>query len=286
VVCVLLALAWSLSGCTTPDPIFDPETPLPTHEEVLAGQREAVRGLERLWARAVVQVDGADAAGNELKEQAEGVLQVIPPDRLALSLGKLGDTLLYLGSNEERYWWFDLLDSDRRIAVIGRHELVTPEKAATLGVPVHPLDLVELLAITPLSEGSEVLGWDTSGRVIVEHPTRWGSRRIWLDPIDWKAWRVELLDEAGEQLASAELSDHARASVAGDALTSPWVAGRLEVRAAGFDGEVRVSLYDQQNRRIRDIAFDLGRLANDVYKINAVHDLDAVVPETDEEAQP
>lgn len=265
----------AVSGCTTPDPIFDPNTPLPSTEDVLAGQREAVRGLERVWARAVVQVDGADPAGKKVNEQGEGVLQVVPPDRLALSLGKLGDTLLYLGSNEEWYWWFDLLDSNRRLAVLGRHALVTPDKAAELGVPVHPLDLIELLAITPLPDDATVRGWDAIGRVIVEHPNRWGSRRVWLDPTDWRPWRVELLDRNGQPLATAVLSDHARASVEGDALRSPWVAGRLEITAAGFDGEVRVSLFEPRNQRIREIAFDLQRLADDVYKINEVIDLDA-----------
>ena len=274
----LLPLA--LVGCATPKTEFDGATPLPAAEDVLAGQRDAVRGLERFWARTVVQVDGADAAGNELSEQANGVLQVIAPTQLAMTFEKLGETYFYLGSNDEMYWWFDLL-SEQRVATIGRHVLATPEKSASLGLPVHPLDLIELLGITPLPDDVKPIGWTIDGRVIVEHANRWGTRRVFYDPDSWLPWRVELLDHQGDVLASADLSRHARTVIQGDALNTPWVAGRLIITAQGFDGEVRVSLFEPKNRRIRDVAFDLGRLAEDVYKVNAVRDLDTPhVPST------
>jgi hypothetical protein len=265
-------------GCSAPGKGPMPTGPLPTAAEVLENQHAAVDGLDKLWARAVVRVEGNDADGNWLAEQAEGVLQTIPPNKLALSLGKLNRTRLYLGSNDEWYWWFDMLTDGNRVAVVGRHEPATPEKTAELGLPVHPLDLIEALAITPLPDTIEVTGYDGQGNVVVEHPTRWGTRRVSYETIEWKPVRVQMLDDEGEALVEAELLGHARVSIVGDATRKPWVADRVEIRAAGFDGMVRLTLFDPQNKMIRDVAFDLETLAEKVYKIDRFHDLDQPAP--------
>jgi hypothetical protein len=88
-----------LGACATP------ERPPPralgiTAEDVLEAHNARAAALDRLWARASVQVTGADENGR-LSEQAEGHLQIDQPDRVALSLGKLGKVQLYLGSNAE-----------------------------------------------------------------------------------------------------------------------------------------------------------------------------------------
>lgn len=271
-----VVLGGAVSGCGAPGKGPVPTGPLPTAAQVLENQRRAVDGLDRFWARAVVRVEGNDADGDWLAEQAEGVLQVIPPNRLALTLGKLNRTRLYLGSNDEMYWWLDMLNDNDRVAVFGRHALVTPAKTAQMGLPVHPLDLIEILAITPLPGTIQVLGYDAQGRVVVGHPTRWGTREITYETTGWKPVGVRLLDEAGEALVEADLLGHERVSIAGDATRKPWAADRVEIRAAGFDGMVRMTLFDLQNKRIRDTPFDLSELAEKVYKIDRYLDLDWV----------
>jgi len=87
---------------------------LPAYEDVVAAYNARVSAFGRVWARVTAVYRGVDDAGNRLSEQAEGHLQIERPDRVALSLGKLGETYLYLGSNESRYWWIDLVDAAGR----------------------------------------------------------------------------------------------------------------------------------------------------------------------------
>jgi hypothetical protein len=87
-----------------------------------ADRRALQRAHERvtsLWARASAVIEGEDAEGRDLRERAEGHFQIIPPDQIALSLGKVGNTNLYFGSDDTFYWWFDMIDSERKIATVG-----------------------------------------------------------------------------------------------------------------------------------------------------------------------
>ena len=177
----------ALLGCASMDPLAGqhegaaqhetrtPRAEAPSYDEVAARYNDRVAPAETFWARASIRVEGRDAEGGRLSEQAEGHLQIERPRRLALSIGKLGETHLYLGSSDDVYWWMDLIDKDDAFAVFGRHEYVTPDKAAQLGVPVHPLDLIDAIALSPLPEGApgSWAAWSPDGReLVVRAPMR------------------------------------------------------------------------------------------------------------------
>ena len=65
-------------------------------------------GLDRLWARSVVEIQWRTADKKERFEQGDGNVVIVLPSKLALSVGKLGNTLLWAGGDAERYWLFDL----------------------------------------------------------------------------------------------------------------------------------------------------------------------------------
>ena len=287
----LLASLLCLSGCASLDPLVgqhegaaqrEPARPRseragPAYEEIAAIYNERVAPAESLWARASIRVDGRDAEGGRLREQAEGHLQIERPRRLALSIGKLGETHLYLGSNDEVYWWMDLIDKDEPFVIFGRHERVTPEKASQLGVPVHPLDLIDAIALSPLPEAGPGSGaaWTSDGKeLVVRAPGRWGARRMWLDPDTFEPRRVEIEDDRGELLLAAELSRYEHVRKQGDATIRLRLATRYEIQTAGLDATVRINLFEPKIRAIRPIAFDLPRLLAS-YRVEQAWDLDA-----------
>ncbi len=270
---LVLAGVLAASGCqtTTRGPSGEPA---PTYAEVRDRYNERVAPIDALWARASVRVEGRDAAGERLREQAEGHLQIEPPARLALSLGKLGETHLYLGSSDELYWWMELIDAEDRPLTFGRHDQATPRKVATLGVPVHPLDLIEATAITPLPEDAGEVAWDGEGIVRVRTRVRWGERTLWLDADTYEPARVEITDASGRVALSAELSRYSTAVKQGDASVNVRVATRYEIRVPDLDAMVRIELFEPRIKPIRAVAFNLETLAR-AYRVSRREDLDA-----------
>ena len=71
--------------------------PAPDYSEVAIRYNRRVDRLDRFFARANLNVTYFDQDGEKRNEQPEGRLQVIRPDRLALSLGRAGQTLFWFG---------------------------------------------------------------------------------------------------------------------------------------------------------------------------------------------
>lgn len=279
-VCVISAALLALGGCTvteTPSPVATPSVPTgqpPSYETIRTAYNARVNGLDRLWTRAVVRVDGEDAAGKRLREQAEGHLQIQQPSNLSLSLGKVGKPFLHLGSDAELYWWFDSLDEGNEVGLVGRHELATPYKAGALGLPVHPLDLIELLGITELPEGSRRVGWSKDRtRAVFTVPARWGSRWVWVNPETYEPERIVLADRDLNTVAEAELTNYEIARITGDATRQPRVATRVVIRTPGFNGFARITMSEPKNRSIPGVAFNLDKLRAR-YKVEQLTDVD------------
>ncbi len=277
IACLLGVVLLALGGCSgldAPDRGAAPGMPPPSYAAISAAYNARVDGLDRLWARAVVRVEGEDAEGKRLREQAEGHLQIEQPNKLSLSMGKVGKPFLHLGSDDQNYWWFDALDEGNEIGLIGRHDLATPDKAAALGLPVHPLDLIELLGISPLPDDVRTVGWSKDRTLAVFNvPARWGARWVWVDPETFEPVRIALTDEAFNVVAEAELSHYEIARIDGDATRRPMVATRVVVRTPGFDGFARITMSEPKNRSIPRVAFDLDRLRSR-YNVDALTDVD------------
>lgn len=253
-----------LPACATAgrDNGTDPVGPPPAWAELREAYNDRADKLDRLWAQTVVRVRTIDDQGRRREDQGEGYLQIIRPDRVSLSLGKLVDRMyFFLGSNEEWYWWLDTLDRDEQFAIVGRHELASREKAAELGVPVHPLDLLELIGITPLpQEGPEPV-WSADGRLEVALPGRWGTRRLLIDPLEMRPLAIELRSEDGALAARAELDSYTTVRSDGPG-ANPSIPRRIFIDLPQIDAEVTLDVSRPQSvrSRPRDIAFDLDEL--------------------------
>lgn len=240
-----------------------PDGPAPSYADVAAAYNARVARLEAIQGTLDLVVTGTDKDGRAQKDQGEGNLTFVRPGKVALRVDKVSQTYFWLGSDDEKFWWFDLR-GEEKVAVVGAHASATPDQAAHLGLPVHPLDLLELAGVVPLAE--EARGtphWAPGGSVVVDLPGRWGVRRLTIEPKSGEARAVELLDSAGGVVVRSELSRYETVPVRGDAAATPRVATRLVARLPSNGASVELVLHGLKNPgadRIKPGNFDYADL--------------------------
>jgi len=278
---LLIPCLW-MTACSTPKRPAD----LPARDAIVDAHNARVGPLDRLWSRASVRVEGRDAEGSKFSEQGEGHLQVERPDRVAVTVGKLGEVYFALGANEDRYWLIDVSDSDRRVMLSGDQSLATPAKAAALGLPVHPRDIPLLLGLMPL-DASGVSGpdWDVAGRAVLRLPTRWGSAALRYDPRSLELVGATAFDAEGVTLADATLGLHGAVTDENGMLPVGRLPQRIEIRVPDFDGFVRMQLGEPRVRPINATVFNPERLRR-AYRVGEVIDLDTSAPDATEPIAP
>jgi len=227
--------------------------------------------MDRLWSRTVIRAWYRDKNGKERQDQFEGHLQFLRPDQLLLTFDKVGNTYAALGCNQQKYWWIEKGQEGGGKAYVGDTAKATPERIAELGLPVHPLNFVELLGITPLPEedaadGETKAEWSPDGQhLVVTAPGRLGQRRLWLDPVRHIPLRVDLLDTGGEVAISATLEPRKYQFVAVRSPRDDWtpvVPGELEAVQQSDGLRVRMTLFDPETAgsKPKPTVFDLDRL--------------------------
>jgi hypothetical protein len=253
--------------------------PLPAYGDVVRGYNARIAGLARLSSpvSVVIERDRDDHSGRT-RDQLDGNLSIAPPDCTALRLDKAGVNAAYLGSNHAAYWWFDLSTSEP-VATFGSHAKAARDDAADFGLPVHPIEFIELLAVLPLPEApppQATVAWSADGaRVLLSLPSRWGTRRFTLEPGSWRPVAIDLLDERGELAVGAILSAYAPAYIEGRPGEACQVPGKVELTIPG--GGTRVLLVIASPRiplKINPKAFELSALL-DSYGVKKLIDQDA-----------
>ncbi len=261
--------------------------PSPLNDEFVAqiieSHNERVGSIDRLWARVSVRIKGTDARGDGFEEQGEGHLQVTRPDQVSLTIGKLGETYFAYGSSSDRYWMFDLSDSDRRVALVGGIENLTPERADEIGLSVHPGDLISSLGIEPIDPERVIeTRWDQeSDRIVISLPSRWGITEYWFDPDRGLPGLVRNLDAEGGVIAESELSRYKSLQDDQRRASGVLVPGKVEIARGGAEAEngdfVRIELSEPSQRAIRGMVYNPDRLVR-AYRIHEIVDLDATDP--------
>lgn len=260
--CVLLTcFAMWLAGCSAPAKI---DADMPTYGDLVARHNVRVQGIERFWARTVIEMRWIDAQGSSRFEQGEGHLILDLPLHSLLTIGKLGQTRLYAGSNETYFWLFDELDDQQKKLYIGRHD-GQPDDA--LGparqrspLPLRPVDLPRLLGIVQIGApaGNAAVKWVDS-KYVIEPP---GERvRYYFSPISTRVERVELLDDAGQVVLTSMLSSPERMDKTGAAV-GPFMNTRINVVTAGEEGNITLHLsgMTDEERKVNPKVFDLESL--------------------------
>lgn len=281
---LVLALAgWGCESQQSPNGDADVGA-LPTYQVVAEAYNARLLDLPRLRAPVSVVVESTKEDGSRARDQLEGNLSVEVPRKVALRLDKVGQNAAYLGSNERLYWWMGLADKDAWVAV-GTHLKAMPDDAAEFGLPVHPLEFIELLGILELpgrppdNLPAEALSRAKDGRsVVVTLPSRWGQRRFTLDAATYFPSRIELLTERGTPAATAVLARYAPVQVEGKPGTIARVATNITLTVPQNDTKIILVLADPKGPlNINPRSFDLVELVK-AYDIKRLLDLDADKP--------
>ena len=238
---VAFAIGAALTGCRGGPPQASNTKPtapvargkLPAYSEVAQAYNARVAPLEKLWTRGTVRVWYPNEQGEQQVEQLEIHFQLIRPSRMLLTLEKATETVAVLGSNETQYWWIEL--GKEKKAYVGEHAKASSARVAELGLPVHPLDLVEVMGVTPLptawsatspGEAPHMRWSDDGTKLLVTVLGRNGPRRLWLDPATYEPSRIELMGRAMKPAVSAELTNFVKVEARPDP-NGPVISGRL-----------------------------------------------------------
>lgn len=266
---LLTTAACSSTGKVDLDKLPDP----PSTKALVDAHNQRLEKLDTLWARVSVRAKGTYDDGTTYEEQGEGHLQIVRPDRISLSIGKLGETYFVFGASETQYWSFNLADADRKVMLVGAMDKVTRGKAAALGLPVHPSELIPLSGLSRI-ELAQAGGtrWRDDGKAVgFVTPARWGTTATWFDPSSMLVVQTQAFDDQGQLIATAELSRYKDASIPGEAPVQ--VPGKIEVTTPGDDGFVRIETSGPEAREIRSMVFEPDRLRR-AYRADEVIDLD------------
>ncbi len=298
--CGLLAAAGALAvlaGCDNAkdQPVHVLKKPVPGYTETARRYNADIAALDTLWCRATTQMRYTDEQGDKRIEQGEGHLQVQRPDRVALSIGKVGRTLFWMGCDNERYWWMDL-SGDTHVASVGRHD--GPARAAAArtneGGPggmvgsVSPRAVSRVLGIVPLPEKGGTVDWSPDGRQLLltapiegDAGVSGARQRVWVDPEKNIATRVQLLGappapgKAGVPELAAELSEEQFVELVDKPGPKPGVAGKVFVTHPASGTEIRLFLdgLESGGTRIKPAAFNFEQLCK-ALRVDRVIDLD------------
>jgi hypothetical protein len=292
VACAALASTALLTACAAPKPPtpeFDPQVtpaanlePAPDAAAVIAAYNRRVADLSRLRSPLSAVLDlpelneQGEPTGSRTKDQLDGNLQLIQPDRVSLRMDKVQQTVFFMGAGNGQYWFITM--GDDPAAYKGEMSKATLAKARSLGLPIHPLDLLDLMAITPLPSNAQVAWWGE--RIRVTAAARWGTRELLLDPATFEPSAVWLRDRAGDIAVWAELTNYKDAPVAGKGAATARIPGRVRAQVPGVTsaGDAFIELFlakpENPGLRLREKQFDFAAVL-DASGAKEVIDIDA-----------
>lgn len=248
----------------------DPPEPLPSYEDVQARAQERIGSLDRFWAVASVGLRFKDAEGDSRREQGEGHFQIVKPSSVALTVGKLGETYLLLGCDDDRFWWIERLDE--RVAYVGDQDGARDLATARVGVPVLPTDLLKLADLNAWPEPDspeagtvieiERDDLDASKIFAVKFDEGDRSRVVYLTRLAYEPVGVDLVTETGDIAARSQLLGFERVLNRIDPLNHQRVPSRILVDVPSAESRIELSLSRMEisNRRPRALVFDFDEL--------------------------
>jgi hypothetical protein len=254
---VAIALCCTITGCKKKEMRIDPPTKIetaPARHDVLAAHNERVRKLATTNSVGVIELRWSDERGKHF-EQGDLELWQTTNDRTALDISKIGERLLWMGSNAEQWWLFDLMTKGDHVAYVGRHDEMGNGFGA-LGV--RPLALLDLLGLSPIDaarDAEKPLVFDESIRAWTLRTTgRGGELRIAFDAVTYLPKRIELLDASGLVVAQSTLTRYASVDVPGLAIMArPKMPLTIDIHRAAtgeaaIAGDAKIALNETVGR--------------------------------------
>ncbi|MAE64402.1 MAG: hypothetical protein CMJ18_09030 [Phycisphaeraceae bacterium] len=263
-----------LPGSATGDRSDRPVVPKPTDISFAQlAQRYNARfeHFDRLRASLTVSYTNRDEEGKEHHVQANGQLAVRLPDRLMCRITHIGraGTIMWAGSNRQRYWLYDASDETAARVYHGSHARYRPDLHG-VAWPLHPLDLPWLMGLVPLEPAREEpaprVDHDDEGRYVVRLAR--SPVRLFIDARSYEPVRIEVFDDEGQVALVSRLSKPKRVELERQPPGRwPYVATRVEIRRPERQEQLRMTLSVPRDTDIKDRWFDLDLLMNKVFKL-------------------
>jgi len=279
VVAAAVACAAGAGGCKSgPASPAEPAAKLPDYTEIAERHNARVARLSRVWSLATISMTWTEESGKKRWEQGNGHLQHEAPMNTALSIGKLGETLFWVGTDDEQYWIIDL-QKERR-AYIGSHDMLTRERVAELGLAVAPAELPMLLGLRPLpvtfARGAPrpTVRAGSGDTVVISIPDERRTLAYTFDARRSMPRQIRVLDSAGRVLLTADLRDDDHVAIAGQDAFLPMMATLIDIRDEIDGASIKLTLSQMSDRRINPVNFDLAKLT-ETLGVTEFIDLDA-----------
>lgn len=225
----------TLASCKSqskPDSNAAPPTPAPSFATLAASHNDRVARLTQIYASGVIEIRWTDRKGKHF-EQGNMELWIHQPRRTALRVEKLGEPLLWLGSNDTQYWLFDLL-GDERVLHLGSHDSAHgPSSSGTgLMIDIKPLALLDLVGVTPINadEPADVNYNAQHQAWMIAISGQGGPMQMYFDRQSLLPKRIESLGEAGNIIAHATLQRYKSVTMQGvSPLAFPKLAHQIDI---------------------------------------------------------
>lgn len=245
------------AGCVATSPIPPPEAP--AYGTIAGAHNARIERLRTIYSRGVLEIRWSDETGRHF-EQGSVDLWVALPRHTALRVAKLGEVLLWLGSDDHHYWLFDRFAQETTL-VVGAHEESLRSVHAT-ALTVRPLSLLDLMGLTPLPDGAalDVVFDAERDAWVLETVGAGGPIRLYLDRAKLLPKRVEVLSEEGDVTLYSDLGRYKSVKLAGAAgLSNPKLATIVDIAATDDSARLKLAL-DSPNDDANPQVFRLERL--------------------------
>ena len=195
-----------LGGCQSKGKATAPG-PAPAYNTLAETQNSRVAQLNRVYADGVIEIRWRDNKGKHF-EQGSMELWLQQPSSTALRVEKLGEVLLWVGSNDQHYWFFDML-GDETVLRTGSHDEPVSTGVSS-AFSIRPLVLLDLMGFVtmPIGQPNEPpVQFDPQSRTwTAEMDGRGGPLRLHFDPATLTLVRIEALAKHGEPSLVSTLS--------------------------------------------------------------------------------
>jgi hypothetical protein len=268
---VVLTGALGAGGCAAPPKAEPPRA----FDAALAREAQSNRlaRLQTIRSGGVIELEWSDDRGDHF-EQGDLTLLIGLPNDLALHVRKqVSDPFVWLGSNADRFWYFDLLDRDAKKLYVGEHaDLSNGDRVPGA---LHPLRLIDLAGLSPWPDEGELVFDDALDAWALPTTGRGGPMRVFLDATGMLPVRIQSLAEDGAVLYESVLSRYEPVAVDGLPRGAyPRVAHRMEVTDIGAGGRATVMLDGVTTRvdtnQLRSVT-DLARLTASLRPHEVIH---------------
>jgi hypothetical protein len=244
-----------VTGCNNPPRVGD--VIIPPYEVLAQLHNDRVGRLEGLAARGNIELRWTDEDGRHF---APGDVDVwiVPPRQTALYISKVGERIMWLGSDDEHSWVFDFRDQDQTSLLVTDLDDVVGSGS----LPIEPAALLTLAGLTPvplISDGT--VGFDIElDAYVIEARSAGMPIRLYLDKRQSLPVRVTISSESGEPLMTStmELSRYERMSITdASPLAGPKVPTLIDVTSPTGDLDVKLSLPQPSDADLKADYFDL-----------------------------